>query len=38
LDEGYGLDVAYLDFRKAFDRVSHIKLLESRAAIAGLPT
>ena len=28
LDEGYGLDVAYLDFRKAFDTVSHRKLLE----------
>ena len=27
LDEGDGIDVAYLDFRKAFDLVSHQHLL-----------
>ena len=27
LDEGYGIDVLYLDYRKAFDTVSHEKLL-----------
>ena len=28
LDEGYGTDVIYLDFRRAFDAVSHKKLLK----------
>ena len=28
LDEGYGTDVIYLDFREAFDAVSHKKLLK----------
>jgi ribonuclease P/MRP protein subunit RPP40 len=27
LDEGYGLDIIYLDYRKAFDTVPHQKLL-----------
>jgi hypothetical protein len=27
LDEGYGVDIVYLDFRKAFDTVPHKKLL-----------
>jgi len=28
LDEGYGIDVLYLDYRKAFDSVSHLRLLQ----------
>ena len=28
LDEGYGIDVIYLDYRKAFDTVSHPHLIE----------
>jgi len=28
LEEGSGLDIIYLDFKKAFDTVSHRKLLQ----------
>ena len=28
LDEGYSIDVIYLDFQKAFDTVSHRRLLQ----------
>ena len=28
LDEGFGFDVIYLDFRKAFDAFSHSKLMD----------
>ena len=28
VEEGYGIDVIFLDFRKAFDSVSHVKLLQ----------
>ena len=27
LDNGYGLDILYLDYKKAFDTVSHKRLL-----------
>ena len=28
LDEGFRVDVIYLDYRKAFDSVSHVHLIE----------
>jgi len=28
LDQGYGVDIIYLDFKKAFDSVDHVKLIE----------
>ena len=28
LDEGYGLDIIYLDYRKAFDSVPHLRLMQ----------
>jgi len=28
MDEGYGVDIIYLDYRKAFDSVNHVKLIE----------
>ena len=28
LDDGYGLDVVYLYYRKAFDSVPHVRLIE----------
>ena len=27
-DEGYGVDIVYLDYRKAFDSVPHGRLIE----------
>jgi len=36
LEEGFGLDVIYLDYRKAFDTVSHRKLIEKIASL-GFP-
>jgi hypothetical protein len=37
LDEGFGIDVVFLDYRKAFDTVSHTKLLQKlkRMGICG---
>jgi len=32
LDEGYGIDVIYLDYRKAFDTVSNPRLIEKLKA------
>jgi len=32
LEEGYGIDVVFLDFRKAFDSVSHSKLIKKLRA------
>jgi len=31
MDEGYGVDIIYLDYRKAFDSVNHAKLIETDA-------
>jgi len=28
LDQGYGVDIVYLDYKKAFDSVDHAKLIE----------
>jgi len=28
MDEGYGIDIVYLDYQKAFDSVNHAKLIE----------
>jgi len=28
IDEGFGVDIVYLDYRKAFDSVDHVKLIE----------
>ena len=28
LDDGFGVDIVYLDYRKTFDTVSHNKLIE----------
>lgn len=36
LDNGYGLDVVYLDYRKAFDSVPHKRLLSKLKAM-GIP-
>jgi len=33
LDEGYGLDVVYLNYRKAFDSVPHRRLIEKLRSI-----
>ena len=33
LDEGYGIDVIYLDYRKAFDTVPHTRLIEKVKAM-----
>ena len=29
LDKGYGVDIIYLDFQKAFDKVPHTRLLKT---------
>ena len=36
MDEGYGLDVVYLDYRKAFDSVPHRRLIEKLIRSIGI--
>ena len=36
LDEGFGIDVIYLDYKKAFDTVPHNRLMMKLTAL-GLP-
>ena len=33
IDKGEGVDVVYLDFTKAFDKVSHIRLMENSSSM-----
>ena len=35
LDEGYGIDVIYLDYRKALDTVPHTRLIEKVKAMGS---
>jgi len=37
VDEGYGVDIVYLDYRKAFDSVNQVKLMEKLRATSISP-